>query len=115
MHIHTVSPSITNATPILHVAGTAIGKGVYFAVNAQYSAGSFTFPQPGTNHRHIYQARVLTGMTTRGNSQMIDAPPQDPTKPNDLYNSVSDNPASPNMFVVFSDTQAYPEYLITFV
>ena len=41
-------------------------------------------------------------------------PPKDSSKPEILYNSVVDNKSSPSIFVVFSDYQSYPEYLITF-
>ncbi len=32
----------------------------------------------------------------------------------DLYNSVTDNMTNQTMFVIFSDIQAYPEYLFIF-
>ena len=45
---------------------------------------------------------------------MIVPPPKDPSRPEILYESVVDNLANPSIFVVFSDAQCYPEYLITF-
>ena len=58
--------------------------------------------------------RVLVGKYCAGNSSMIVPPPKDPYRPEILYESVVDNPANPSIFVVFYDTQCYPEYLITF-
>ena len=31
-----------------------------------------------------------------------------------VYDSATDDVRKPSMYVIFSDTQAYPEYLITF-
>ena len=41
--------------------------------------------------------------------------PKDPTKPlGDLYDSCVDNVADPSIFVVFTQEQAYPEYIIEY-
>ncbi|XP_045070984.1 protein mono-ADP-ribosyltransferase PARP15-like [Coregonus clupeaformis] len=74
----------------------AYGNGTYFAVGASYSL-----------------FRVLTGDFTAGRHGMK-VPPTKSTTTVELYNSVTDNPSGPSMFVVFHDNQAYPEYLITF-
>jgi len=39
---------------------------------------------------------------------------KNPSRPEILYESVVSNPGNPSIFVVFFDTQCYPEYLITF-
>ncbi|KAM5281104.1 protein mono-ADP-ribosyltransferase PARP14-like [Ctenodactylus gundi] len=92
----------------------AYGKGTYFAVHANYSAHD-TYSRPDANgKKHMYYVRVLTGIYTRGHSGLIVPPSKDPQNPTDLYDSVTDNEANPNLFVVFYDYQAYPEYLITF-
>ncbi|CAI9175696.1 unnamed protein product [Rangifer tarandus platyrhynchus] len=93
---------------------TAYGKGTYFAVNASYSA-SDVYSRPGINgKKHMYYVRVLTGFYTLGNSSLIVPPPKDHQNPIDLYDTVTDCLQKPNLFVVFYDYQAYPEYLITF-
>lgn len=90
------------------------GKGTYFAVNASYSSND-TYSRPNAQGRkHMYYVRVLTGIYTVGNSSLIVPPPKNPQIPTDLYDSVTDNVKTPNLFVVFYDYQAYPEYLITF-
>ncbi|XP_048340457.1 protein mono-ADP-ribosyltransferase PARP14 [Sphaerodactylus townsendi] len=90
-----------------------IGNGTYFAVNANYSAQD-TYATPDPNGRKcMYLARVLTGDFTVGKRNQITPPPKTPGG-FDWYDSVTDNLANPSMFVIFHDTQAYPEYLITF-
>ncbi|XP_074555195.1 protein mono-ADP-ribosyltransferase PARP14-like [Halichoeres trimaculatus] len=88
------------------------GKGVYFAVNPDYSAGGFA-PADPSGLKRVYVARVLTGLYTVGNPSLKAAPPRGSDR-SDCFDSVVDNVASPTMFVVFHDDQAYPEYLITF-
>ena len=99
----------------LFFTATAYGKGVYFAVNASYSAQT-TYSLPDTNeNKYIYLVRVLTGQYTAGHHSLIVAPPKDPTKNlNVLFDSVVDNVTNPSMYIVFQDAQAYPEYLIKF-
>lgn len=87
------------------------GNGVYFAVNANYSA-SKTYARPDSQgHQRMYQARVLVGDHTQGRSGMI-APPSKGGPI--LYDSVVDNPSNPSMYIIFHDAQAYPDYLVTF-
>eukprot|EP00079_Xenopus_tropicalis_P039027 XP_017952798.1 PREDICTED: poly [ADP-ribose] polymerase 14 [Xenopus tropicalis] len=95
-------------------AAACYGNGTYFAVNASYSAHD-TYSRPDTNrHKHMYLARVLTGVSCVGRQGMVAPPAKNPSNPTDLYDSVTDRAANPNMFVIFNDIQAYPEYLITF-
>lgn len=92
----------------------AYGKGTYFAIDASYSAND-KYSRPDSNGRkHIYVVRVLTGVYTLGYAGLITPPSKNPHNPTDLFDSVTDNVQHPRLFVVFSDNQAYPEYLITF-
>ena len=91
-----------------------LGHGVYFARDASYSARPTYSPPDGNGHKHIYLARVLAGEFTVGNSSMIIPPPKDPQDQTILFDSVVDNIANPQIFVVFFDAQNYPEYLIVF-
>ncbi|KAM6960083.1 protein mono-ADP-ribosyltransferase PARP14-like isoform 2-T2 [Tautogolabrus adspersus] len=88
------------------------GKGVYFAVNADYSASRYS-PPDTLGLKRLYVARVLTGRYTVGNSSMK-APPPRASDRTDCFDSVVNNLQTPAMFVIFHDDQAYPEYLITF-
>jgi len=87
---------------------------VYFAKEWWYSAADQYSPPDGQRQKRVYQARVLTGQYTLGNQDYIDAP----FKPNSQvlrYDSVVNNDQNPMIFVIFRDSQAYPEYLITFI
>ncbi|XP_052353414.1 protein mono-ADP-ribosyltransferase PARP14-like isoform X2 [Oncorhynchus keta] len=94
---------------------TAYGVGVYFAVNASYSANPRYSPPDGSGHRRMYVARVLTGRYTLGDPSMKFTLRRSPTDSADCYDSLVDNLQRPSMFVIFHDDQAYPEYLITFI
>ena len=96
----------------LFFSGTAYGRGVYFARDAQYSVGYAG--GGGYGGRHMYLAKVLVGQYCVGNPSMKVPPPKNPSKPEILYDSVVNNQSSPSIFVVFFDNQCYPEYLITF-
>ncbi|XP_055792513.1 protein mono-ADP-ribosyltransferase PARP14-like [Salvelinus fontinalis] len=93
--------------------GAAIGNGSYFAVDSSYSAGGYSKADAQGNKR-MYLARVLVGDYTLGKAGLIVPPAKPLGKDADLYDSVTDNTSNPTMFVIFSDVQAYPEFLITF-
>ncbi|XP_070770712.1 poly(ADP-ribose) polymerase family member 14-related sequence 1 [Enoplosus armatus] len=89
------------------------GNGTYFAVNANYSASN-TYSKPNQNgEKCMYLCRVLTGDFTTGHQNMIVPPAKGPVSVQ-KYDSVVDKIANPSMFVIFHDSHAYPEYLITF-
>ncbi|NXA42768.1 PAR15 polymerase, partial [Eudromia elegans] len=91
-----------------------IGNGTYFAVRANYSAKD-TYSKPDSNGRkYMYLARVLTGQFCAGSAGLVTAPSRGTADTADHYDSVVDDENLPNMFVIFSDIQAYPQYLITF-
>uniref|UniRef100_A0A3B3ZLM5 Poly [ADP-ribose] polymerase n=1 Tax=Periophthalmus magnuspinnatus TaxID=409849 RepID=A0A3B3ZLM5_9GOBI len=89
------------------------GKGVYFAVNASYSARDVYSEPDDAGLKRMYVARVLTGRYTEGEASMK-APPPRGKNLSDRYDSLVDSLQNPEMFVIFHDDQAYPEYLITF-
>ena len=95
-------------------AATAYGRGVYFARDASYSSQSTYSPSDANGCKYIYLARVLAGEFAVGNSSMIVPPQKDPQDQAILFDSVVDNTSNPQIFVVFHDAQAYPEYLIIF-
>jgi len=89
------------------------GNGVYFALNASYSA-SKTYSAPDSQGiQRMYLAFVLVGTFTKGEQGMV-APPPVPNEQHILCDSVVDNVAKPAVFVVFKDNQAYPAYVISF-
>ncbi|XP_029700661.1 protein mono-ADP-ribosyltransferase PARP14-like isoform X3 [Takifugu rubripes] len=89
------------------------GNGTYFAVSAQYSADDLYSTPNQNGDKHMYLCRVLTGDHTLGQQGMV-APLQKTSNSVELFDSAVDNQANPHIFVIFSDNQAYPEYLIKF-
>ena len=92
---------------------TVYGRGVYFAANFAYSASAQYSPPDDSGTKYVYQSLVLTGQFVRGAQSMI-VPPTKTSGSSSRYDSVVDNETSPSVFVVFYDTQAYPQYLISF-
>nr|KAG5703981.1 hypothetical protein BaRGS_032070 [Batillaria attramentaria] len=90
---------------------TSYGEGVYFAVDASYSTQQTYSPPDPQGLRYVYQSKVLVGHCTQGKARMKVPPSRDGPI---LYDSLVDNPRRPSIYVIFNDTQAYPEYLITF-
>ncbi|XP_071002002.1 protein mono-ADP-ribosyltransferase PARP14-like isoform X2 [Oncorhynchus clarkii lewisi] len=90
------------------------GNGTYFAVEASYSADDTYSVPDSQGQKHMYLCHVLTGDFTEGQRDMI-APPAKSKSTTQLYDSVTDDPTAPSMFIVFNDIQAYPAYLITFI
>ncbi|KTF88895.1 hypothetical protein cypCar_00027970 [Cyprinus carpio] len=64
-------------------------------------------------HKFIFVARVLTGDFTVGKYDYKTAPLKESSGVPVRYHSVTDQINTPTLFVIFNDTQAYPEYLIT--
>ncbi|KAI2652582.1 Protein mono-ADP-ribosyltransferase PARP10 [Labeo rohita] len=64
-------------------------------------------------HKFIFVARVLTGDFTVGKYDYKTAPHKESSDIPVRYHSVADQIGTPTLFVIFNDTQAYPEYLIT--
>ncbi|KAK2887250.1 hypothetical protein Q8A67_015478 [Cirrhinus molitorella] len=92
---------------------TVYGQGVYFAVNAALSVSDTYSPPNADGHKFIFVARVLTGDFTVGKYDYKTAPLKESSDIPVRYHSVADQIGSPTLFVIFNDTQAYPEYLIT--
>ncbi|CAL8296723.1 unnamed protein product [Lota lota] len=92
---------------------TVYGQGVYFAVNSALSVNDQYSPPNADGHKFIFVAKVLTGDFTLGCNTMKAAPLKESSDIPLRYDSVTDNLSNPSMFVIFNDTQAYPEYLIT--
>ena len=95
--------------------GTDFGRGVYFARDASFSVGYANRSQAGVGNRCMYVTKVLVGQYCKGTSrQAVIPPPKDPSKPEELFDSVVNDAGNPSIFVVFFDNQCYPEYLIKF-
>ena len=96
----------------LHTA-TVYGQGVYFAVNSALSVQDQYSPPNADGYKFIFVSKVLTGDYTKGCHSMKTAPLKETGDIPLRYDSVTDDITKPTMFVIFNDTQAFPEYLIT--
>ncbi|KAJ8403065.1 hypothetical protein AAFF_G00359810 [Aldrovandia affinis] len=92
---------------------TVYGQGVYFAVNSSLSVSDQYSPPNADGHKYVFMTKVLTGDFMKGRHEMKTAPLKENSDVPLRYHSVVDNKDSPTLFVIFNDTQAYPEYLIT--
>lgn len=101
---------------LLHFSSAAndfpYGQGVYFGVNSSFATSDTCSKSNAAGIKYVYYARVLVGETTAGSRGLRMAP----VKPGstDRFDSVTDNPQSPQIFVIFSKEKAYLEYLIEF-
>ena len=63
----------------------------------------------------MYLTRVLTGEYTVGNGSMVVPPPKNAQiNQHVLFDSTVNNAANPAIFVVYTDAQNYPAYVITY-
>ncbi|XP_026156395.1 protein mono-ADP-ribosyltransferase PARP10 [Mastacembelus armatus] len=92
---------------------TVYGQGVYFAVNSAISVQDQYSPPNADGHKFIFVSKVLTGDFTKGCHSMKTAPLKETGDIPLRYDSVTDDITKPSMFVIFNDTQAFPEYIIT--
>uniref|UniRef100_A0A3B3RCE2 Poly [ADP-ribose] polymerase n=1 Tax=Paramormyrops kingsleyae TaxID=1676925 RepID=A0A3B3RCE2_9TELE len=92
---------------------TVYGQGVYFAVSSAVSVQDQYSPPNADGHKFVFVTKVLTGDFTKGNHDMKTTPLKEGSAMPLRYHSVVDRVDSPTIFVIFNDTQAYPEYLIT--
>ncbi|XP_052088539.1 protein mono-ADP-ribosyltransferase PARP14-like isoform X3 [Mytilus californianus] len=93
----------------------AFGAGVYFAVEVRYSIqDTYSRPDP-SGHKRMYLCRVLTGEFCKGLGGMR-VPPAKPNAAGShiLYDSVTNDMNNQIMYIIFHDSQAFPEYLVTF-
>ncbi|MEQ2250233.1 hypothetical protein ILYODFUR_037838, partial [Ilyodon furcidens] len=93
---------------------TLYGEGTYFAVHASYSTNPIYSRPAADGSQLMFVVRVVTGIYTLGHSDMKVPPARDDQESHIRYDSVVDRMDRPEMFVVFHDDQAYPDYLITF-
>ena len=103
-----------NIIYLLHIAAL-YGKGVYLAVNADYSSNEQYSQADENGYKYVYSCLALPGEYTKGNEDMIVPPAKNPKQNKAiLFDSLVDNVKDPRIFVMVKDNQVYPQYLITF-
>ena len=91
------------------------GQGVYFAVHSKYSAINNYSPPDQNGLKRMFLVKVLTGEYAdvyRGYTDKF--APLKPDSNTERFDSVCDDVQNPQEFVIFRDTAAYPEYVISF-
>jgi poly [ADP-ribose] polymerase 10/14/15 len=93
--------------------GTSYGEGSYFSNSAEYSQ---YFSKPDKSGiRKMLLCRVAIGDYCLGRQGMKTPDLKYPgTKNYERFDSSVDNISNPSIFVVYHDSQAYPEYIVTF-
>jgi hypothetical protein len=64
--------------------------------------------------KHMFIVRVLAGDFAPGETTFVRPPPRNPRDPFELYDSCVDSVQNPNIFVIFTFDQVYPEYVIEY-
>lgn len=95
------------------ISGNKYGMGTYFAKTANYTIDN-RLSVPGKNcEKRIILCRVVVGEYTVGEPNLR-YPPYNPNAiEQSRYDSVVDDKNNPEIFVVFKDFAAYPEYVLT--
>ncbi|XP_023584576.1 protein mono-ADP-ribosyltransferase PARP9 isoform X1 [Trichechus manatus latirostris] len=88
------------------------GAGIYFTKNLKNLADQIRKTPATDKLIYVFEADVLTGSFCQSCQLNIVPPPLSPGAI-DGYDSVVDNVSSPETFVIFSSTQAVPQYLWT--
>ncbi|XP_075412446.1 protein mono-ADP-ribosyltransferase PARP9 isoform X2 [Tenrec ecaudatus] len=86
------------------------GAGIYFTKNLRTLADQIKKTTATDKLIYVFEAEVLTGSFCQGSPLDIVPPPLSPGG-TDCHDSVVDNVASPETFVIFNGTQALPQYL----
>ncbi|XP_047591244.1 protein mono-ADP-ribosyltransferase PARP9 isoform X2 [Lutra lutra] len=88
------------------------GVGIYFTKSLKNLAYRVKETSATDELIYVFEAEVLTGSFCQGHQLQITPPPLSPGN-TDCHDSVVDNVSSPETFVIFSNTQAIPQYLWT--
>lgn len=87
------------------------GVGIYFAVNSSYSNSGYVLQNPDKS-KEMFVCRVTIGSCVQG-KHGLKRPPNKTGKNKDEYHDSVHNGMN-IMYIVFENSQAYPEYLIKY-
>ena len=89
------------------------GMGIYFAVNASYSLG-YAYKNDDGKLSFFY-TKVAVGQSIQlPNDRTIKLPPLKPDKKEERYDSIQGFTNNSNIFIIYENSRAYPQYLVTF-
>lgn len=89
------------------------GRGNYFAANASYSHG-YAHPLPDGTLQMFYARVILGNCKALAPDNTIREPPFIEGSATVRYDSVTGVTGGSNVYMVYSNLKAYPEYLITY-
>ena len=94
------------------------GTGIYFAVNAQYSLGGYAYKN-NDGSKSIFYVRVAVGDDiTLPKNGSYKIPPEKPAASGrfavERFDSIKGNTNGSDIYIVYENSRAYPDYLITF-
>lgn len=128
---HAVSIAALHSCRFAHMQGSVLNRMSSASAGAGSSGGGFPVnmsscwlcpsahgPQNSVADTHIHSmflARVLVGDYTAGKSVYRKPPPCDAADPyGRCYDSCVNDVSNPSIFVIFHNSQCYPEYLIDY-
>ena len=91
------------------------GKGIYFAVNANYSCPKYSFKVPDQQDQYeVFCANVVIGneIEIAPNNALLE-PPANPNT-NDRYDSVKGNTNGSDVYIVYKNVKTYPGLLVRY-
>ena len=92
------------------------GKANYFAVNSSYS-DDYSYKIPSTNLKQMFIAKVLIGDSVNvmpNNSSLVEPPSYEKNGKQIQYDSVNGETFGSIVYMIYENSRAYPEYLITY-
>jgi len=96
------------------------GNGIYFAQTSTYSA-RYGYQIPNRKQKQLFLSTVVCGfVSTMASDSSLKMPPERPTSDTSIqfakprYDSVSGTTDGTQVYIIYSNSKAYPLYLITF-
>ena len=89
------------------------GRANYFAVNSSYS-NSYRSTQSNGVFQMFYAQVIIGNTSVQKPDNKIIVPPFLPGSTTDRYDSIQGHTGGSDVFMVYANKKAYPEYLITF-
>jgi CRISPR/Cas system CMR-associated protein Cmr5 small subunit len=92
------------------------GKANYFAVNSSYS-DMYSYKIPFTNSKQMFIAKVLIGDSVKvmpSNSSLIEPPSYEKNGKQIQHDSVNGETIGSVVYMIYENSRAYPEYLVTY-
>ena len=93
------------------------GKANYFAVNSSYSDEKYAYKIPNSCLKQIFISKVLIGDSVTvmpNNSSLIKPPAYQKNGKHIQYDSVNGETMGSVVYMIYENSRAYPEYLVTY-